>query len=305
MQKLASKPKIYRILLVEADNDFFGNKVSSNKWDGVLKAIDNDLHKVSQFRFVHLKDGTKVYTRHYENCPANGNVVMRLGQFKTAADFACVRITLNSQRYKKPYLILDSYAQTYLNPDRLAEVFARGLNVELAKQGLKVVLEPWDTGDEVAPWLIDCFESYQHELKCCPGVVHLGYEDALEAHELKQAKKDMPPKTKVIKKSDEICHFILYKDKELLLEALKKEVEGLCSPKDIARPLRFLQDCKATDRINYGAFRKQFPEKVKLISESRYNHFMNPANDEYRGDKRYERLRDVFDFIFNNLPLMT
>ena len=293
---LSYKAKLYKIRLVEAERDCFGNYVSSDKWDEIVKAMDDDLNKRKLFKFVHPQASDKVYIRHYMGCPVNGNALITVGQHRTDMDFAYIRITLRSLRYKIPYLVLENYPPAFRNPDILAEMVSCAFNWALEKQGLKVLLEPWDTKSEIVHWLKDSWDSYLYEQRTNPNVMYFGFEDAWEYFKKYQDKKNKKQKPKANKKSDEIKDYLPKKhDKERLLAWLDEELKGKKNPKDIMRPIRFLEDKDRMKRQPFDAIDKRY-HIAGLISVSSFNYYANKGNDCFYKDEMYDDMEKNFDY---------
>ena len=298
---------VYKIRLVKSERDIFGRPISSDEFDVIAKALEDDLHQKEVFKFVHPKNGDVTYERKYMSCPVNGNTTLLVGQMRRPLDMAKVRITLRSHYYKVPYIVLEHYTPAFRNPEILREMIKHAFNWALEKYGLEVILEPWDTVAENINWVADSEFSYDIELYKHPemGAICMGFEEALKERMLKmeaeKAKKEKKGKKRIIK-SDHIEDYIVKGDKTLIIKLLHGLIDGQTVPKEIARPIRFLCDHGVFSdddvfRLPYKAFTKEFPFLKNLISVSCYNDWLNSYKTDFEGDKKYLALNNIFDFI--------
>lgn len=305
MKKEATyKADLYKIRLVRAERDVFGNPVSSNEWDKIGEAMDADL-QTEVFKFVHPKDSNVVYRRHYMMCPVKGNTLLAVGKIRRTLDFAMVRITLKSVLYKEPYLVFENYSPAFRNTEILREMVTRAFNWVLEQYGLEVILEPWDTKGESIHWLKDSWISYIQELKNHPeeGEKCMGFEEAvMNDKQLKEvkAKKEASKKGKKQIKSDRIEDYIRLPHKEKIVRFLKEKTKGLNIQKDIARPFRFLYDRGITHHIPYKAVIKAIPEIHLKIRESRYNDWTNIQRTSYDDDPKYKDLEKEIESVLQS-----
>ncbi len=293
---------LYRVFLVQQELPIFAEYDYSAQWELIVKALEMDMNKEKVFSFVHPKNGKKVYKRRHTRCPANGNTEIVVGTMEKPLDFARAIIVIHSHMYKVPYIALERYRHISSNPDVMAKMIERAFNLVLEGSGVKVVLERWDTKGEIIQYHRDFARSWDIELNKCNGkyLVKLGYEDALEVHKHKEAKKKKPNK-----KSDDIKYYIKHPNKEAIIEFIRKALEGMKVPKDIARPFRVLREHKVflrseDYRLPYNAFIKAFPEFKDLISEGAYNDCLNPNRTSYDGDEIYYKLEKESEMILQN-----
>ena len=291
-----SKSKLYKMRLAGREQlSIFDEYAGSDNKELFIRAMDNDLHKVRQIRLEHPKYKGRMFGRRYMLCPANGNTLMAVGQFRNPMDFAYVIIVLNSKKYRESYLVVEHYSNVVRNPDTLAEMVANAYNEVLRDAGVKVVLEPWDTRGKMVTYLQDGWESYNIELFNSQGrnLIRMGYEDALEAYKKEMASGESSGS----RKSDDIRAYIWHQNKALVVRFLHHAVEGMMTPKEIAMPFRFVYDHQLTDRIPYKAAIKEFPELKDLISERKYNDWTNRNSTSYDNDPRYEMLKGLMEMI--------
>ena len=285
-----SKAKLYKIRLVSNMPTLFGDRMYSNEWNLLEKTLDDDVHKNVPLSFEYPNNKKKVYYRRHLLCPANGSTLLAVGQFRDPMDFSYVFITLHSKYYKDPYIAIEKYLPFFRNPDNLADMVAMAFNWVLRNTGCEVRLEPWDTKGEKVFYLKDFWESYNIELYKSGGrnLIRAGYEDSLEAYKKQE-------EGKVGKKSDDIMDYIEHPNKETIIIFLHHAVKGRKVAKDIARPVRLLSDYKVFKdnnefRLPYKAFIKTCPEVKELISERKYNHWLNKNSTNYDLDDTYKKL---------------
>lgn len=304
------KSKLYKLKLIRKERDLFNNPVSSNDWDKLAQAMEEDVHQREEFVFVHPTNTSIVYKRRYIHCPINGNTLLFVGKMIKESDFAIVRITLHSIIYHVPYLVIEDYQHAFRKPEIPAEMVKSALNWSLRNYGLEVILEPWETNGEPIYFGWDNWVSYIHELRMHPeiGAMCMGFEEALHVFKEKKAvekakkeKKDKEsnkPKKKKIK-SDNIMDYIVKGDKAYIVKILHILIDGLTAPIDIARPIRFLCDKqvfrdKEEFRLPYKAFIKEFPMLEKYISDTAYNRLISPNNKPYKNSIKYQNLKNFF-----------
>ncbi len=304
------KSKLYKLKLIRKERDLFNNPVSSNDWDKLAQAMEEDVHQREEFVFVHPTNNSTVYKRRYIHCPINGNTLLFVGKMIKESDFAIVRITLHSIIYHVPYLVIEDYQHAFRKPEIPAEMVKSALNWSLKNDGLEVILEPWESNGEPIYFGWDNWVSYIHELRLHPeiGAMCMGFEEALHVFKEKKAveiaqkeKKDKEsnkPKKKKIK-SDNIMDYIVKGDKAYIVKILHILIDGLTAPIDIARPIRFLCDKqvfrdKEEFRLPYKAFIKEFPMLEKYISDTAYNRLISPNNKPYKNSIKYQNLKNFF-----------
>lgn len=304
------KSKLYKLKLIRKERDLFNNPVSSNDWDKLAQAMEDDVHQREEFVFIHPTNTSIVYKRRYIHCPINGNTLLFVGKMIKESDFAIVRITLHSIIYHVPYLVIEDYQHAFRKPEIPAEMVKSALNLSLRNDGLEVILEPWETNGEPIYFGWDNWVSYIYELRLHPeiGAMCMGFEEALHVFKEKKAveiaqkeKKDKEsnkPKKKKIK-SDNIMDYIVKGDKAYIVKILHILIDGLTAPIDIVRPIRFLCDKqvfrdKEEFRLPYKAFIKEFPMLEKYISDTAYNRLISPNNKPYKNSIKYQNLKNFF-----------
>ena len=301
------KSKLYKLKLIRKERDLFNNPVSSNDWDKLAQAMEEDVHQREEFVFVHPTNTSTVYKRRYIHCPINGNTLLFVGKMIKESDFAIVRITLHSIMYHVPYLVIEDYQHAFRKPEIPAEMVKSALNWSLKNDGLEVILEPWETNGEPIYFGWDNWVSYIHELRMHPevGAMCMGFEEALHVFKEKKAvekamkeKKEKNVKTRSIK-SDNIKKYIVKGDKVQIVRLLHELIDGLTLAKDIVEPIRFLCDRKVFKdkkvfRLPYKAFIKEFPLHAKKISKSHYNGLIDPNKHPYDEDENGEKYEKIF-----------
>lgn len=300
MVKKSCNPKLYRIKLVSKNCDIFGFSLPSKDWDKFAEAMEHDVHKKKQIKFVHPKDSEIKYNRKYLLCPANGNTLLVVGQFREPMDFSYVFVVLHSMDNKEPYIVIERYKKSFSNPRMMIEMLECAFNYVLSDLGVEVKLVAWDNQEVMKKYRDDFWDSYNLELEKSNGrqLIRMGYEDALETYEKQQ--ESMLVKT--LKKSDNIWAYIRHKNKEAIINFLRQSLCGMRTPKEIARPVRLLCDRKIFKdndiyRLPYKAFIKEIPEAKAFISEKKYNHWLNPNATNYDDDDVYKELSLKLDLI--------
>lgn len=291
---------LYKLVLVQQELPIFSDYDYSAQWELIEKTLVMDMKKEKLFSFVHPKNGKKVYMRKYGKCPANGNSELIVGTMVKPLAFARALIVLHSHMYKVPYIVLERYRHISNNPDVMAKMIERAFNWALRDTSVRVVLERWDTKGEYINYHRDFRLSWDVELDKSEGeyLIQMGYEDALEVQKRNEAKKKKPNK----KKSDDIRYYIKHPNKDAIIEFIRKALEGMKVPKDIARPIRVLRVHKVflrseDYRLPYNAFIKAFPEFEDLIERGAYNDFINPNRTKYNNDEIYMQLEKELENI--------
>ena len=70
-----SKAKLYKIRLVSNMPTLFGDRMYSNEWNLLERALDDDVHKNVPLSFEYPNNKKKVYYRRHLLCPANGSTL--------------------------------------------------------------------------------------------------------------------------------------------------------------------------------------------------------------------------------------
>ena len=299
MEDLFFPYKLFKIRLVKTERDIFGNPVSSNDWDKIVKLMYEDV-KQEVFHFVHPKRSEIVYQRNYADCPVNGNAILTIGRLRDTTDYAIVSIITKSYMYHEPYLALEEISPAFPNPKILLEIVRRGFNSALKQFGLEVELELWE-GDETSHWRDDRWASYILELKKHPEISrkNIGFQQAVAYASIAkdvEEKKEMRKK-KHIKKSDDIRSYIKHVNKELVLDLLHKALKGLKTQKELSMPFRFLYDKGISDHIPYKAVMTKFAGLEGVLKEKRYNDWTNKNCTNYDNESKYKELNTLFEAI--------
>lgn len=299
------KSKLYKLKLIRKERDLFNNPVSSNDWDKLAQAMEEDVHQREEFVFVHPTNTSIVYKRRYIHCPINGNTVVFVGKMREPGDFAIVRITLHSIIYHVPYLVIEDYQHAFRKPEIPAEMVKSAFNWSLRNDGLEVILEPWETNGEPIYFGWDNWVSYIHELRLHPeiGAMCMGFEEALhvfkEKKAVEKAKKEMKEKKRVVKLGN-FENYIRIPNKTLIMNFIKNTVIGQHSPKDVALPFRLTLDLKLTYRVPYAVVVGFISEIKDKIKENRYNEWTNKQRSSYVGYQKYEDLKNDLEKLLNS-----
>lgn len=299
------KSKLYKLKLIRKERDLFNNPVSSNDWDKLAQAMEEDVHQREEFVFVHPTNNSTVYKRRYIHCPINGNTLLFVGKMIKESDFAIVRITLHSIIYHVPYLVIEDYQHAFRKPEIPAEMVKSALNWSLKNDGLEVILEPWETNGEPIYFGWDNWVSYIHELRLHPevGAMCMGFEEALhvfkEKKAVEKAKKEMKEKKRVVKLGN-FENYIRIPNKTLIMNFIKDTVIGQHSPKDVALPFRLTLDLKLTYRVPYAVVVGFISEIKDKIKENRYNEWTNKQRSSYVGYQKYEDLKNDLEKLLNS-----
>ena len=299
------KSKLYKLKLIRKERDLFNNPVSSNDWDKLAQAMEEDVHQREEFVFVHPTNTSTLYKRRYIHCPINGNTLLFVGKMIKESDFAIVRITLHSIIYHVPYLVIEDYQHAFRKPEIPAEMVKSALNWSLKNDGLEVILEPWETNGEPIYFGWDNWVSYIHELRLHPeiGAMCMGFEEALhvfkEKKAVEKAKKEMKEKKRVVKLGN-FENYIRIPNKTLIMNFIKDTVIGQHSPKDVALPFRLTLDLKLTYRVPYAVVVGFISEIKDKIKENRYNEWTNKQRSSYVGYQKYEDLKNDLEKLLNS-----
>ena len=299
MESFAYKAELYKIRLSKTECDIFRKPIPSDRWDVLVKALDKDLHKEKEFKFLHPKT-KKPYYRHYKESPANGVTRLVVGQFRDQLDFAYVRIILNSFLYKEPYLVFERYDFVVRNPDYLAEMVTKAFNWVLKGSGLMVTLEPWESQEVVIKWCWDYALSYEYQLRLIKGanLIRAGYEDSLEESKKKEAKKRKRKEAHAKTEENEfdILNYMSskVKNKPKLLDWLDENVKGQNLPRGMMRPVRFLINKKLMKGLPISAFNRRY-HKEGLISVSSFNNYTNELYECFVNDPIYDDMEENFE----------
>ena len=299
------KIKLYKLKLIRKERDLFNNLVSSNDWDKLAQAMEEDVHQREEFVFVHPTNTSIVYKRRYIHCPINGNTLLFVGKMIKESDFAIVRITLHSIIYHVPYLVIEDYQHAFRKPEIPAEMVKSAFNWSLKNDGLEVILEPWETNGEPIYFGWDNWVSYIYELRLHPeiGAMCMGFEEALhvfkEKKAVEKAMKEKKEKKRVVKLGN-FENYIRIPNKTLIMNFIKDTVIGQHSPKDVALPFRLTLDLKLTYRVPYAVVVGFISEIKDKIKENRYNEWTNKQRSSYVGYQKYEDLKNDLEKLLNS-----
>ena len=300
MANQSNKSIVYKIRLIRKERDLFNDPVTSNNWDKVKKALEEDFEKDNNLIFAHPKNSTIIYERHYMRIPINGNAVLTVGRFDGDNDYATVRITIESIEGFEPYVVFEDYSHAFSKPDTLADMVKQAFNWVLEAYNLEVMLKPCEGVEDISKWLDDNWRSFKKEIRKCPekSMARHGFEEAYPLIKQKKRKAKNKPK-KVNIKSDNIMDYIVKGDKVQIVRLLHELIDGLTLAKDIVEPIRFLCDRKVFKdkkvfRLPYKAFIKEFPLHAKKISKSHYNGLIDPNKHPYDEDENGEKYEKIF-----------
>lgn len=307
MKRKDYKFHLYKIRLRHRQRDLFGDFVYNNQLDALCKAMEEDINQKKEFRFEHPTINGIKYKRHYPFKVYNGRAILKVGPYRNKKDYAFVAINLQPHFYNEPYVVLGNWSPAFDSPKLLASILKRAFDWALAEFGLEVELEPWDTSKNKIKWGKDLIYSFLDGIMECPEeeLHEIGFEDIGKVIKIINGdlveKKKAPNKKKPIK-SDHIEDYIIRGDKAQILKALHKELKGLTTAIDIARPVKYLCKNKVFYDINeyrlpYKAFVKEFVEVKDYISDSRYNTLISQGDTTYDGDPKCDMMETIFDFI--------
>ena len=295
-----SKAKLYKIRLVSNMPNLFGDSEYSDEWNLLEKALEDDLHQVNPFVFKHPNNKQKSYYRCHFACPANGNSLLVLGQFRDPMDFAYVFVVLHSRFYKYPYIVIERYPMITSNPDKLAEMVEKALNWVLKGTDVNVTLEATDMDLSDDLYLIDSWRSWNIQLYKNGGrnLIRGGYENSLLRYKESEAEKNTCKSKKKTLKSVRIEDYISKKvlQPDRLLAWLDSELEGKKTPRDIMRPIRLLIDKKWLNRPTYESIDKRYHIK-ELISLSSFNHYTNADHECFNFDDAYQEMKNTIEIL--------
>lgn len=302
IEEKLSESKHYKIRLASKTPSIWGDPVYSDKWELFERVMDNDVLKVKQFVFKHPNNKNKLYFRHHFTCPANGNSLLVLGQFRDPEDFAYVFIVLHPKYYDEPYIVIERFPMITHSVDSLAEMVRQAFNWVLRDSGVEVILEAKE-GEDHDLYLIDFWRSYNLQLYKNGGrnLKKCGYEDSSEHENKKETEKEGTKTSKKSIKSDNIYDYISknVQNPESILIWLDNELRGKKAPMDIMRPIRLLIDKHILSRPTFAAIDNRYNIKGFLCM-STFNYYTNKLQDRFRYDDVYKDMAIHFNHVMQN-----
>lgn len=287
---------LYKIHLVSSKQ----SNETSNDWTPFVKAMDRDFRGEEKIKFYHAHDSEREVPHHYVYCPANGNTFMVVGKMSHPRDFACVRIVLDSENYATPYMVIYDHLRCFNDPDLVAEMLVDSFNWQIKGEGVRMMVEPWDTKGQRVYWCEDSELAYNTQLHRSQGknITKTGYEDLVEMDNKKKARNERRRMANAGDKKVKIEDFVVEKCKtERIMTFLRDTLKNCWESKDVARPFRLLFDRHDIELIPFNIVITDMPELKGRVSRSRYNHWTNQVLSDYSDDDLYKVLNKQLDIV--------
>lgn len=283
--------KIFFIRYVQSLPDLFGNAVATDGTKMLRTIIKNDFKNRKTLTFVNPRNG-KRYSRHYGIMAQGGMTVINVGEFVDGNfNYAIVGINLSCRKYP-PYVAIFCHNKTMRNVDMIADMVRQSMNWALSENNISVMFEPCTAQID---WEKDFVHSYLKGMTDRPfnPMNDFGFEMLEEKFEA------VGREVNNNRKSDDLMDYIRpgVNNKEKLVHWLVIQEKGKVAPKDIMRPVRFLQDKKMLYRPTMIAFNKVC-HKEGLISVSSFNEYTNMAKDYFVNDEVYKGLVEQYSNAF-------
>jgi hypothetical protein len=283
--------KIFFIRYVQSLPDLFGNTVATDGTKMLRTIIKNDFKNRKTLTFVNPRNG-KRYSRHYGMMAQGGMTVINVGEFVDGNfNYAIVGINLSCRKYP-PYVAIFCHNKAMRNVDMIADMVRQSMNWALSENNISVLFEPCTAQID---WEKDFVHSYLKGMTDRPfnPMNDFGFEMLEEKFEA------VGREVNNNRKSDDLMDYIRpgVNNKEKLVHWLVIQEKGKVTPKDIMRPVRFLQDKKMLYRPTMIAFNKVC-HKEGLISVSSFNDYTNLAKDLFVNDEAYKGLAEQFSNAF-------
>lgn len=284
--------KIFFLRYVQSLPDLFGNEVATDGTQMLKTIMKNDFKNRKTLTFVNPRNG-KHYSRHYGMMAQGGMAVINVGEFVDGNfNYAIVGINLSCRKYP-PYVAIFCHNKAMHNVDMIADMVKQSMNWGLSENNISVVFEPCT---ERIYWEEDFVHSYLKGMTDRPfnPMNDFGFEMLEEKFEV-VGNEVMNNK----RKSDNLLDYVhpSVNNKEKLVHWLIIQEKGKMTPKDIMRPVRFLQDKKMLYRPTMIVFNKVC-HKEGLISVSSFNDYTNLAKDLFVNDEAYKGLAEQFSNAF-------
>ncbi|MDO4986393.1 MAG: hypothetical protein Q4E48_11960 [Prevotella sp.] len=253
--------------------------------------IKNDFKNRKTLTFVNPRNG-KRYSRHYGMMAQGGMTVINVGEFVDGNfNYAIVGINLSCRKYP-PYVTIFCHNKAMHNVDMIADMVRQSINWALSENNISVMFEPCTAQID---WEKDFVHSYLKGMTDRPfnPMNDFGFEMLEEKFEA------VGREVNNNRKSDDLMDYIRpgVNNKEKLVHWLVIQEKGKVTPKDIMRPVRFLQDKKMLYRPTMIAFNKVC-HKEGLISVSSFNEYTNMAKDYFVNDEVYKGLVEQYSNAF-------
>ena len=283
--------KIFFLRYVQSLPDLFGNAVATDGTKMLRTIIKNDFKNRKTLTFVNPRNG-KRYSRHYGMMAQGGMTVINVGEFVDGNfNYAIVGINLSCRKYP-PYVAIFCHNKAMRNVDMIADMVRQSMNWALSENNISVLFEPCTAQID---WEKDFVHSYLKGMTDRPfnPMNDFGFEMLEEKFEA------VGREVNNNRKSDDLMDYIRpgVNNKEKLVHWLVIQEKGKVTPKDIMRPVRFLQDKKMLYRPTMIAFNKVC-HKEGLISVSSFNEYTNMAKDYFENDEAYKDLVEQYSNAF-------
>lgn len=283
--------KIFFIRYVQSLPDLFGNAVATDGTKMLRTIIKNDFKNRKTLTFVNPRNG-KRYSRHYGMMAQGGMTVINVGEFVDGNfNYAIVGFNLSCRKYP-PYVAIFCHNKAMRNVDMIADMVRQSMNWALSENNISVLFEPCTAQID---WEKDFVHSYLKGMTDRPfnPMNDFGFEMLEEKFEA------VGREVNNNRKSDDLMDYIRpgVNNKEKLVHWLVIQEKGKVTPKDIMRPVRFLQDKKMLYRPTMIAFNKVC-HKEGLISVSSFNEYTNMAKDYFVNDEVYKGLVEQYSNAF-------
>jgi len=218
--------------------------------------------------------------------------VINVGEFVDGNfNYAIVGINLSCRKYP-PYVAIFCHNKAMRNVDMIADMVRQSMNWALSENNISVLFEPCTAQID---WEKDFVHSYLKGMTDRPfnPMNDFGFEMLEEKFEA------VGREVNNNRKSDDLMDYIRpgVNNKEKLVHWLVIQEKGKVTPKDIMRPVRFLQDKKMLYRPTMIAFNKVC-HKEGLISVSSFNEYTNMAKDYFVNDEAYKDLVEQYSNAF-------
>lgn len=284
--------KIFFIRYVQSLPDLFGNAVATDGTKMLRTIIKNDFKNRKTLTFVNPRNG-KRYSRHYGMMAQGGMTVINVGEFVDGNfNYAIVGINLSCRKYP-PYVAIFCHNKTMRNVDMIADMVRQSMNWALSENNISVMFEACTTQID---WEKDFVHSYLRGMTDRPFNPMNGFGFEMLEEKSEVVGNEMMNNNR---KSDDLMDYIRpgVNNKEKLVHWLVIQEKGKVTPKDIMRPVRFLQDKKMLYRPTMIAFNKVC-HKEGLISVSSFNEYTNMAKDYFVNDEVYKGLVEQYSNAF-------
>ena len=283
--------KIFFLRYVQSLPDLFGNEVATDGTKMLKTIMKNDFKNRKTLTFVNPRNG-KHYSRHYGMMAQGGMAVINVGEFVDGNfNYAIVGINLSCRKYP-PYVAIFCHNKAMRNVDMIADMVRQSMNWALSENNISVLFEPCTAQID---WEKDFVHSYLKGMTDRPfnPMNDFGFEMLEEKFEA------VGREVNNNRKSDDLMDYIRpgVNNKEKLVHWLVIQEKGKVTPKDIMRPVRFLQDKKMLYRPTMIAFNKVC-HKEGLISVSSFNEYTNMAKDYFENDEAYKDLVEQYSNAF-------